>query len=88
MNNKGQGFSWVWAVVAVGIGLFFATIFWIVMDQVRYSASPQLLQLGGNAVNMSLLDSLFSIMPFLMLLGFGIFSYIVANATKGGDYVG
>jgi len=88
LDRKGQGFSFVWALVAVGIGLFFATLMWIVLDQVRSSAEPTALAIGADAAHMNTLNSIWSIAPFLMLFSFGLFIYIVANATRGGDFVG
>ncbi len=88
MNNKGQGFSFVWALIAVGMGLFFATLFWILLDQLRHTAEPTALSIGADASHMNTLNAIWSITPFIMLFSFGLFIYIIANATKGGDFVG
>lgn len=87
LGNKGQ-FSWVWTVIVSGISLFTITLFWILMDQARSTSQQPILDIGADPVNMAMLDSAFAIAPVVILVSWGLFTWIIAVATsRGGDSI-
>lgn len=78
-------FSWTWSLVVSSIGLFFTYILWIVINEVRNKMAQPILDAGANPANMVMFDSLIEFAPVILLLSWGMFTLIVANATKQGD---
>jgi len=84
--NRGQ-FSWAWVFIVATIGLATTTMLYIILNQAVALSDTNALAAGLDPERQTIINSIWTFAPIILLFSWAAFLVMVAAATRGGDTI-